>query len=234
MSNFLSTVDNFREFAANLTAARQDVGSGPGTGYTYLRVNKATGTLTYGPANTPLPPTSRFVVGLHEITHGYIVSSPDRKVEDRNMIPMAHGPRPVPPNGKYGSYDDGGARNATEIVLSSINDPGFKLVHTSWGSSNANRIGTLLDEALVHLNSPDGRAGFVHPVVIIKSGNYKHAKYGVIYHIDFDLVDWLSKDGQTLLSKRGSDPAHQPAASAADEDDDDLTDAERELLGAAE
>lgn len=231
MSNYLSTIGDFDAFAANLAAARNEVGSGPGAGDTYLKVDKQTGTLTFGKDNQELPPGHRFVVGLHEITHGYIVSSgPGGTMLERKMAPMAHGPRPVPPGGKYGTYEGGGPRNATEIALSSIDEPGFKLTFTAWGPSNANRIGNLLDTALLHMRSPDGQRGFVHPVVAVRSGSYKHKTYGTIHHIDFDVVDWLSKDGKTLLSQAGG------AVAPPDDEDpapwDDVTDDEHDLLRA--
>lgn len=233
MSNYLSTIGDFKSFANNLTAARQEVGSGAGAGDTYLKVAKGSGALTFGKEDTPLPPGHRFVVGLHEITHGYIVSTgAGGTIIERHMVPMAHGPRPVPPGGQYGTFEDGGARNATEVSLSSIDEPGFKLTFTAWGPSNANRVGNLLDTAIVHLQSPDGQSGFIHPIVVVKSGSYKHKTYGMIHHIDFEVVDWLHTDGQQLLSDRGGAIGEVREPAPWEDDDADLTEAEKELLRA--
>ena len=232
MTSYLATIGNVKDIGENLRAARADVGSGGASGDTYLKVDKHNGDLTFGVENAPLPEGMRFVVGLHDIAHGYLVSSPDKKIVERHMVPMAQGgTRPVPPGGQYGTFEGGGPRNATEIGLSSIDEPGFRLVFTAWGPSSANRIGNVLDKAITHLGSADGQAGFIHPVVLIKSGSYEHKTYGTIHHIDFDPVDWLHGDGKTLLSERSSEAlAAPPDGPAPWEDDDEMTDAERELL----
>lgn len=237
--NYLATLGDVRGLAANLQAARQDVGSGPGTGDTFLKVDDKTGAITFGQEDSPLPEGHRFAVGLHEINHGYVVSTPPpAKVVERHLVPMAQGgTRPTPPGGQYGTYEQGGARDVVEVGLSSIDEPGFKLTFTAWGASSANRIGNLLDKAITHLGSADGQSGFVHPVVVIKSGSYHNKKWAkTIHHIDFDVVDWLNVDGKTLLSERaeaaiGNDAGEERAP--WDDDGDEMTDAEREVLSGA-
>ena len=238
--NYLATINDVTSLADNLRAARQEVGSGPGSGDVFLKVNKSTGAVTFGQENTPLPPDRRFVVALNEIAHGYLVRTapPNVKVLERHLRPMAEGgERPTPPGGAkaYGKYEDGGAVDVTELVLHSIDEPGFRLTFTSWNISSSNRVGNLLDEAIVHLGSADGKTGFVHPVIAIKSGSYTN-NYGVTNHFDYVVVDWLHKDGKTLLSS-GTLGRVSSATSDVPErmpyDDEDMTDAEREMLGAS-
>lgn len=244
--NYLATIGDTRNLAENLRAAREGVGSGATMDGSFLRVDKHTGKISFGVEESPLPPGHRFAVGLHEITHGYLVSTAEKKVVERHMVPMAQGgARPTPPGGQYGTFERGGPRDAVEIGLSSIDEPGFKLTFTAWGPSNANRIGALLDKAITHLGSADGQAGFVHPVVVVKSGSYLHKTYGTVHHIDFDLVDWLNLDGKTLLSERGdgigiaatkaefTERAAEEPAPWDDEPAEEMTDAEREMLSGA-
>jgi hypothetical protein len=205
MANYVSTVGDHLTFLAGMAAARNELGSGGDAGATFLNVNKGTGELTFGQNKTPLPPGLRWVVPLHEMTHGYIICNAANKPTSRQMIPMAK-PRPVPPGGKYADFGQEGPRNAAEIQLHGVDEVGIKLTFTAWAVSNANRISNLIGQALNHANTPDGQAGFIHPVVIPKSSSYKHATWGEVFHIDFDVVDWLHADGETLLSKGARKP----------------------------
>ena len=129
MKNYLATINDVTSLADNLRAARQEVGSGAGCGDTFLKVDDRTGEITFGQENAPLPAGHRFVVGLHEINHGYVVSTPPpAKVLERRLVPMAQGgARPTPPSGQYGTYEQGGARDVVEIGLSSVDEPGFQV-----------------------------------------------------------------------------------------------------------
>ena len=237
-ANYMPAIRDTKTVVGNLKQARSDVGSGGGTGETYLKIDDRGGALTFGQEQNPLPPGGRFVVGLHAFAHGYI-DMRDGQVSERRVVPMAQqSARPVPPNG-YGTYEQGGPRDVTEIQLNSIEEPGFNLVYTAWGVSSANRIRNLLDAAIVHCESPDGEAGFVHPVIIPKSGKYYSKKFKRdVWHFDFDVVDWLHNDGATLLSSHGpvrsiEDAKGGPAPwDDPDEDDDEMSAEERELLKA--
>lgn len=212
------------DFLGNLRAALQGVGSGGGTGDTFLKVDDRTGGLTYGQERIPLPEGSRFVAGLQGFRHGYI-SMNGGQVEERNVVPMMAQPaRPAPPGGRYGTYEGGGPRDVTEVELNSVDEPGFNLVYTAWGVSSANRVRNLLEQALNHVNTPDGQGGFVHPVIVPKAGMYRSKKYKRdVWHFDFDVVDWLHTDGKTLLSQGGR-PAVQDGNGRAPWEDEEVDD----------
>lgn len=232
MSNYLPAMRETGDMLANFRAASSTIGSG-GSGETYLRVNKQTGELTFGPDNTPLPEDARFVIGLHDFTHGYMVwDAAANKVTSRTMVPiMTQSVAPVPPNGKYGTYEDGGPRPTIELVLSSLDERGQRLVFTSWSVSNDNRIRNLIDHVALHLGMPDGEeAGYIHPVVKVKSGSYQHAKYGKIYHIDFEILDWLHKDGESFLSDRELLETKPGDGPNPWDDDDDVSEEELEMV----
>jgi hypothetical protein len=245
----------------NLRNARMEVGSGAGTGDTYLKVNDKTGAITFGQEGNKLPP-GRWVVGLHGFMHGY-VDMQDGKVRERVVIPMIQDARPVPKGGsttkifqdprnraafevrnlgpgEYGTYEGGGPQDITEIVLNSLTEKGFRLTFTAWSKSSANRVGSLLEQAVVHAEGPDGAAGFVHPVIEVKASMYYNSTYRRdVYHFDFDIVDWLHKDSESLLSKHGAKGAIEDVSDDDDEtaswDDgeEELTDEEREMLKAS-
>ena len=268
MASNLTTVGSLKNLADNLRAARADIGSGGGSGETYLKVVKGTGQLIFGAERTPLPPNHRFAIHLEDVYHGYLVSTIDKQITERHLVPLSQGgQRPIPPGGhttraldvnrkptdqiitlapgEYGTYEGGGPRNATVVNFNSVDEPGFRLSFTAWGPSNANRIGNLLDQAIVHLGSAEGQAGFIHPVVILKGNNYQQKDYGRVDHLDFEpgingslAVDWLHVDGKTLLSQRAKtaiEDSAKPSAQTEERapwDDDDTTDREREFLNA--
>lgn len=231
-TSYMPAIRDTRTVVGNLRQARSDVGSGGGTGETYLKVDDRGGAMTFGQEANPLPPNQRFVVGLHAFSHGYI-DMRDGQVVERNVVPMAQqAQRPVPPNG-YGTYEQGGARDVTEVQLNSVDEPGFNLVYTAWGVSSANRIRNLLDAAILHAESPDGEAGFVHPVIVPKSSKYYNKKFKRdVWHFDYDVVDWLHNDGKTLLSAKGGGAPQEDARAPWEDDDEGMTDEERELLRA--
>ena len=240
MANLVPTISNFNDFIAGLTAAKQDIAGGSG-GDNFLSVDKQTGALTFGMARTPLPPNRRkYVIPLHEMTYGYLITSADKKVLERVMIPVSTGPRPIPPGGKYGTYEQGGPRNATEINLISVDEPGFRLNFRAWGPSNEFVIGNLLQTAIAHVHSADGKRGYIHPVLEIKAGSYKQKAYGNIHTLAYEIYDWLHKDGELLLSQAADAKVAKLEAvetgdqdgvvTDAEPDDDDLTELERDLM----
>jgi hypothetical protein len=131
------------------------------------------------------------------------------------MVPMIDQPvRPVPPGGYAQKFGDPGAKNATEIKLSSLEEPGYELVFTAMGISNENRLRGLLEDALANFDTEAGQAGYVHPVILITPGHYFHPKQSrEIFHFDYTIVDWMMEDGK-LWSKRNSGPKAGWAAPA--------------------
>ena len=99
----------------------------------------------------------------------------------------------------------------------------------------------LLDLAISHAETPDGKNGFVHPVIEVRAGKgHQKAKRKPdgtvipardVHHFDFGLIDWLHEDGKTLLSSRinAELDAEIDAESAAPWEDD----SEKEFFGAA-
>lgn len=252
MAAYLATVRETGTALANLRAARTGIGAGAGTGATFVKVNKDTGEITYGQEKVPLPADHRFVISLNGFRHGYIDMQQGKTI-DRNMVPMTSGARPVPPGGsqtkiidqqtkkilgvktleagEYGTFEGGGPRSVTEIEMHSIDELGFNLVFTAWNPSSANRLGSLVQETYLHAEGPDGRAGFVNPVILFRAGKYFEANHTRkdVYHFDYTIIDWLHNDGETLLSTTGSKLAAESAGLDAG-DNEDLTEADLAIL----
>jgi hypothetical protein len=114
--------------------------------------------------------------------------------------------RPVPAAGYAKKFGEPGAKNATEIKLSSLDEPGYELTFTAMGISNENRLRALLEEAIANFDTEGGQAGYVHPVVLITPGHYFHQTQGrEIFHFDFTTCDWMNGNGD-LWSKRSARP----------------------------
>ncbi len=276
--NLPTTLGNLTTVLDNLRAARQEVGSGAGSGETLVKINDHTGEVTFGAERNPWPEGMRWAVALESFRYGYI-DWQDGKPVERNVIRMMEGAKPLPKGGsttkdidpatgrvlatrslgpgEYGSYGGGGPQDVCEIVLTSLDEPGFHVTLPA-SKSSANRVGNLLENAIVHCESAQGRAGFVHPVINFKVSKYYNTKYKRdVYHFDYDLVDWLHTDGERLLSKHGGVISQRPAESGVDgaeqyqrarateavgaaeedgpapwDDDEEMTEEERELLKA--
>jgi hypothetical protein len=207
------------ELRRNLQASVATIGVGSG-GNDWLKVDDRNGALSVGAARDPFPSRSRYAVGLHTWCHGYLVFGQEGGAQ-RVMVPMAQQPvRPVPPAGYAERFGEPGARDATEIELQSLDEPGYAVTFTALGVSNANRVRALLEEAVVHLGTDAGQAGFIHPVIFVKAGHYFHQTQGrEIFHFDYELVDWMT-DGGDLWSKRkggGGKAASAPWDAAEEE-----------------
>jgi hypothetical protein len=63
----------FAKMSQNLRTAATTVGSGSGSGASYLKVCDRTGALTFGANRDPVPTRHRYAVNLRSFSHGYIV-----------------------------------------------------------------------------------------------------------------------------------------------------------------
>jgi hypothetical protein len=125
----------------------------------------------------------------------------------RHMVAMWEQPvRPTPPGGYRTKFGEAGPQDATEVTLTDLDEPGFELTFSAFGVSNANRVRSLLEDALTHLETEDGQRGFVHPVIRVTPESYYHSGQGrEIHHFGYVIVDWLRDDG-ALLSKNPAPP----------------------------
>ena len=95
-------------------------------------------------------------------------------------------------------------RTVTEIVLTSLDEPGFEVTFTaSRQVASANRVRGLLEDALAHFGSAEGQAGYVHPVIRVTAEILRpQSTDRTIYHFGYEVVDWL-RDNGSLASKAG-------------------------------
>ena len=245
MSNqYMPAVAQTAQAVANLRQAASSIGSGGSSGETYLKVDDRSGALTFGQERTPFPPNHRCVVSLQSFCHGYIEmqgGKPNRA--QSRMVPMVSQSQRPTPAGPYATGMGDGPKDTTELTLNSLDEPGFNVVFTAWSKSSSNRVRNLLEKAIVQMDTPGGQAGFINPVIIPKSGHYWQKAFTDpltgqavparnVHHFDFEIIDWMHNDGQTLLSSRGGAITQQDEPAPWDDEDDDTSPEERELLRA--
>ena len=228
-----------QDVLANLEAIE---GGGGGGGGLFLSINRTTGELTFGNERTPLPADRcRFVVPRDSILHGYIVHE-NNKPRNRVLVPMVRQSVPPNPPGGFAEYPNDGARTAKELTLFSVDEPGFALTFTSWAVSHDDQIDRLRQNIITQMKTTkEGTEGFVNPIIRLKAGFYTN-KHGTIYHFDYDILGWLHLDGrQVYWTSDGPPPVLKEAQVQDDgeeadwddgEDDEEMTEEDRELLRA--
>jgi hypothetical protein len=203
--------------AENLATAV--AGSGPGGGgASFMRIDDRNGAVTVGPNRDPFPLTHRMKVDVGNICHGYMVFGEGGGAQ-RYLVPMVDDPvRPVPPGGYVQKFGDAGAKNATEITLEDLDEPGQRYVFTALGKSNDNRVRNLAAEIARHVGTEQGQRGYVHPVIYVTTGHYFHSGHGrEIFHFDYTIIGWSNGEETDGGPTRVSGPAApwEPTGAAA-------------------
>ena len=127
------------------------------------------------------------------------------------MVSMIEQPvMPVPPGGYAQTFGEPGAKLSMRVTLTSLNIPGYEVDFDAMGKSSRNRVRDLRAKILANLDTEIGAAGYVHPVMHVLVPNYFHKGQGrKIFHWDYELLGWMSDDGE-LAPERPLDP--MPAA----------------------
>jgi len=218
----LATAADFADRFSGDRAARPSAGM---TGETLLKINHNTGTMTYGAEGVELEPGHRFVVPVNGFRYGYVDWRGGKPV-DRRLTHLGSGvPTPEPPGGQYVRFPEDGPRKAAELLLMSIEERGFQLAATC-SQSSANRMDNLAVKVEMQLRSPEGQAGFRHPVIEVQPDHYYDRKSArTIWHFSFPVIDWIHDDGETLLSQRdgGAITKEEPGYEASEDEVDFLS-----------
>jgi hypothetical protein len=187
----------------SLMAAAASMGPARGGG-NFLKVDDRTGAMIVGINRDPFPTKHRYAVNLRTIAHGYIVFGEPGGTREV-IVPMVdQDVKPVPAGGYAEVFSEAGAKDAVRIYLTDLDEPGYEVKFDALGKSNANRVRQLFYDSLAHLDTEEGLAGFVHPVIRAFSGHYFHKVQGrEIFHLDYEIIDWLSDDDNGGLAKAG-------------------------------
>jgi hypothetical protein len=172
-----------------------------------LKLDHLTGELTFaheeGGALFPVVGW-RYAALVHGFGHGYVVTTAGGGFTERHLTPMVeHRTKPVPDE-PYTEFGKPGPVDAIELVLACVSpEPGFMVRFTACGRLSRERILALLERARRHLDAEGGRAGFIHPVVLVTPDRCRPSKVDHdVWFFDAWIVDWLHVDLAMLWSRR--------------------------------
>lgn len=181
-------------------------GAGVGLGDVILKMDK-TGHWVFGAEQTEVEDGSRWAINPFSFVHGYIAWG-DGDVVGERMVSVSQ-PLPevdaAPPQAKRGWETQVGF----SLRCVSGEDDGLDVRYavTSVGGKKAVQKLALEIAAQVEKDQSKPVA-----VVVLKKEHYTHKSYGRIYTPVFEIVDWLSMDGEANESAAVPPPADSETA----------------------
>lgn len=187
-----------------LRAIEADVGP---AGVVILKMDK-TGHWVFGADQDEIEPESTWAVNPFSFVHGFIAWG-DGEVLGEKMVPVSQ-PLPeldaAPPNAKKGWE--------TQVGLSlkclAGEDKGMEARYTTTSVGGKRSVQQL---ALAIADQVEKDPSKPVPVIKLGKDHYTHKSYGRIYTPVFEVVEWLSMDGQTDAAEEPE--AEQPVAEEA-------------------
>jgi hypothetical protein len=188
MSFALANLPSVSTLTTALRTLEQDVGA---AGTAIIKMDK-TGHWVYGADQTEVDDESTWAVNPFSFVHGFIAWG-DGEVLGEKMVSVTQ-PLPelesAPPNAKKGWEQQVGMM----IKCLSGEDKGLEARYTvtSVGGKRAiQALGVAIAEQIEKDQSKPV------PVVKLKKDHYQHKSYGRIYTPVFEILEWVSMDGET-------------------------------------
>ena len=188
MSFALANLPSVTTLTTALRTLEQDVGA---VGSAIIKMDK-TGHWVYGADQTEVDDESTWAVNPFSFVHGFIAWG-DGEVLGEKMVSVTQ-PLPelesAPPNAKKGWEQQVG------MMIKCVNgdDKGLEARYTvtSVGGKRAiQALGVAIAEQIEKDQSKPV------PVVKLKKDHYQHKSYGRIYTPVFEILEWVSMDGET-------------------------------------
>jgi len=191
---------------ANLAANVQTGGGTP-----YLRLLKS-GAYVYGPENIEVEEGSMWAVNPYSIQHGFACWS-DGELLGEQMFPFnAQLPNPdtLP---DYG--DEWKPQISAHLKCLNGEDEGVEVLYKSTSLGLRTAMKDLINAIIAKAGEDPEH---VVPVVSLDVGSYHHKKYGEVFYPEFEILDWISMEGeaaageepeQAAASEPGPEPEHE-------------------------
>ena len=200
MSFALANLPSVTTLTTALRTLEQDVGA---VGSAIIKMDK-TGHWVYGADQTEVDDESTWAVNPFSFVHGFIAWG-DGEVLGEKMVSVTQ-PLPelesAPPNAKKGWEQQVGMM----IKCISGEDKGLEARYTvtSVGGKRAiQALGVAIAEQIEKDQSKPV------PVVKLKKDHYQHKSYGRIYTPVFEILEWVSMDGETEAAAPEAEPARR-------------------------
>jgi hypothetical protein len=198
MSFALANLPSVSTLTTALRTLEQDVGA---VGTAIIKMDK-TGHWVYGADQTEVDDESTWAVNPFSFVHGFIAWG-DGEVLGEKMVSVTQ-PLPelesAPPNAKKGWEQQVGMM----IKCISGEDKGLEARYTvtSVGGKRAiQALGVAIAEQIEKDQSKPV------PVVKLKKDHYQHKSYGRIYTPVFEILEWVSMDGETEVAPEAAPEA---------------------------
>lgn len=200
MSFALANLPSVTTLTTALRTLEQDVGA---VGSAIIKMDK-TGHWVYGADQTEVDDESTWAVNPFSFVHGFIAWG-DGEVLGEKMVSVTQ-PLPelesAPPNAKKGWEQQVGMM----IKCVSGDDKGLEARYTvtSVGGKRAiQALGVAIAEQIEKDQSKPV------PVVKLKKDHYQHKSYGRIYTPVFEILEWVSMDGEPEAEAEPEAPARR-------------------------
>lgn len=189
------------------TALRSiEVDVGP-AGTAILKMDK-TGHWVFGADQTEVEENSRWAINPFSFVHGFIAWG-DGEVLGEKMVSVSQPlPEldPAPPQSKKGWETQVGM----SLKCITGEDAGLECRYSTTSVGGKRAVQTLAAAIAAQVERDQSKPV---PVVILKKEHYQHKSYGRIFTPVFEIVDWVSMDGEGTSEPEGDDTP-PPAAAA--------------------
>lgn len=190
------------------TALRSiEVDVGP-VGSAILKMDK-TGHWVFGADQTEAEADSKWAVNPFSFVHGFIAWG-DGEVLGEKMVSVSQPlPEldPAPPQSKKGWETQVGM----SLKCISGEDAGLEARYSTTSVGGKRAVQALAAAIAAQVERDQNKPV---PVVHLKKEHYQHKSYGRIYTPVFEIVDWVSMEGEATSEPEGGDDTPPPAASA--------------------
>ena len=205
MSNLVKFSQANLPAVSSLSTALRSITTDVGAGGTVILKMDKTGPWVFGADQTEVEDDATWAVNPFSFVHGFIAWG-DGEVLGEKMVSVAQPlPEldPAPPGAKKGWEPQVGM----SLKCTSGEDEGMEARYTVTSVGGKRAVQTLAVAIAAQVEKDQSKPV---PIVRLKKDHYSHKSYGKIYTPVFEIVDWVSMDGEAQEEPEAA-PAAEPA-----------------------
>ena len=205
MSNLVKFSQANLPAVSSLSTALRSITTDVGAGGTVILKMDKTGHWVFGADQTEVEDDATWAVNPFSFVHGFIAWG-DGEVLGEKLVSVAQ-PLPeldvAPPGAKKGWEPQVGM----SLKCTSGEDEGMEARYTVTSVGGKRAVQTLAVAIATQVEKDQSKPV---PIVRLKKDHYSHKSYGKIYTPVFEIVDWVSMDGEAQEEPEAA-PAAEPA-----------------------
>ena len=205
MSNLVKFSQANLPAVSSLSTALRSITTDVGAGGTVILKMDKTGHWVFGADQTEVEDDATWAVNPFSFVHGFIAWG-DGEVLGEKMVSVAQ-PLPeldvAPPGAKKGWEPQVGM----SLKCTSGEDEGMEARYTVTSVGGKRAVQTLAVAIAAQVEKDQSKPV---PIVRLKKDHYSHKSFGKIYTPVFEIVDWVSMDGEAQEEPEAA-PAAEPA-----------------------